>query len=401
MENHIRRIETYLWSQPERQRLIGLCARISGRPDVAEDLAQETLFLAWRHLEKLRDKEKQQQWIAGIARNVCLQWLRDQKQITHHQVAFDHSDKKGSDTWLTDIVADDFDLEVELERRELVTLLDRALALLPFETRQVLIKRYVDESPLAEIAEQLSTNTGTIAMRLQRGKLALRKILATDLQAEVEAYTGDVSETLNEWESTSLWCHRCGKHRLLGKKDAEQGLLYLKCPHCSSNDGVVSKNELSILKGIKSYKPAYTRLVRWCHSFYRQGLHVGEVPCDTCGRKITARITGADNIRELAWLNKDVPRWLPPDEGPLLAMICHHCSAVSCITLDGLVLALPEGRQFIRKHPQVHMLPTRSIEYNGRPALVSHFESILDSANFEVISDAVTFEVLNIHGGVQ
>jgi DNA-directed RNA polymerase specialized sigma24 family protein len=33
----------------ERARLVRLCARLTGNIDVAEDLAQETLFEAWRH----------------------------------------------------------------------------------------------------------------------------------------------------------------------------------------------------------------------------------------------------------------------------------------------------------------------------------------------------------------
>jgi len=94
--------------------------------------------------------------------------------------------------------------------------LERAMALLPEETRTILIKRYIEESPLAEFAGQLGTNTSTVAMRLQRGKLALRKVLTNDMQQEILTYqTGATAQT---WERTSLWCNLCGKHHLLGKK---------------------------------------------------------------------------------------------------------------------------------------------------------------------------------------
>ena len=46
---------------------------------------------------------------------------------------------------LEESLADTFDLEVELERQELIELLDRAMSLLPEDTRAALVKRYVDE----------------------------------------------------------------------------------------------------------------------------------------------------------------------------------------------------------------------------------------------------------------
>ena len=63
-------------SPQERTRLVRLCAAITGDREVAEDLAQETLFEAWRHLEGLRDPQKRSQWLTGIARNICRRWRR-------------------------------------------------------------------------------------------------------------------------------------------------------------------------------------------------------------------------------------------------------------------------------------------------------------------------------------
>src|SRR6266700_3068852 len=59
----------------ERARLVHLCATITGNGDVAEDMAQETLLEAWRHLHKLRDPERRAQCLTGIARNVCLRFF--------------------------------------------------------------------------------------------------------------------------------------------------------------------------------------------------------------------------------------------------------------------------------------------------------------------------------------
>lgn len=398
MEYQIGGIATNFLSSEERSRLVGLCRKLTGNSDVAEDLAQETLLLAWRNIEGLREPEKRAQWLAGIARNVSLRWLRQQGRDQAHSLLLPQDTEAGDAATLEELVADEFDLEIELERRELVTLLDRALALLPQETRALLVKRYVEESPLAEIAAQLDTNASTVAMRLQRGKLALRKVLTGEMREQLAAYQQAASE--QAWEQTSLWCHLCGKHRLLGRKQPERGLLYLKCPACSPGDEVLSKNEsIPVLKGIKSFKPAFARVSEWCHTYYRRGLRDGAVLCDGCGFSMPTRISRPEEIRELTWLSQDSPKWIGRQSERLVNMICPRCSSINCIALEGLVLSLPEGRAFQRTHTRIHLLPYRSIEFAGRPAVVTRFESITDTACFEVISDYETYEVLSIVGG--
>src|SRR5690348_10801534 len=178
MEQHILEATEQFVSPEERVRLVHLCAKITGERDAAEDLAQETLLEAWKHLNALRDQSRRAQWLNGVARNVCLRWIRSHQQ-DRAQLLDLPADQDASFPSLEDLLADDFDVEVELERKELVELLDRALALLPAETRTILVKRYVEESPLQEVADQLGLNVSATAMRLQRGKLALRRVLST------------------------------------------------------------------------------------------------------------------------------------------------------------------------------------------------------------------------------
>lgn len=398
MEQQIGGIAPDFLSPEERTRLVGLCRKLTGNQDVAEDLAQETLLLAWRGIEGLRDPVKRAQWIAGIARNVSLRWLRQHGRDLAHNIILPQNAEEQSPATLEELVADEFDLEIELERKELSNLLDRALALLPNETRDVLIKRYIEESPLAEIAEQLGTNASAVAMRLQRGKLALRKVLTSEMREEIALYEQAASAQV--WEQTPLWCNLCGRYRLLGHRQPEQGLLYLKCPACSPGDEVLSKNEsISLLKGIKSFKPAYTRLGEWCHTTYRQGLRAGSIACNLCGHTMLARISSPEEIQAILWLSQDSPKWLGRQSQRVVSMVCDHCSGINCITLEALVLFLPEGRAFMRTHPRIHLLPYRNIEFAGRSAIVTRFESVTETASFEVISDYETYEVLKIVGG--
>ncbi len=64
------------------------------------------------------------------------------------------------------------------------------------------------------------------------------------------------------------------------------------------------------------------------------------------------------------------------------------------------MLALPAGRRFWRAHPRLRLLPQRSIEAAGRPALVAGFESVTDAARFEAIVARDTYAVIDLHGAL-
>ncbi|HLG75992.1 MAG TPA: RNA polymerase sigma factor, partial [Ktedonobacteraceae bacterium] len=185
-------------SSTERTQLVHFCASIIGRVDVAEDLAQETLLEAWRHAGTLRDPERRSQWLFGIARNVCLRWLRKQGRDDAHLYQMASGQQEEHEEEIEQLLIDDYDIELDLERKELQELLDRALALLPPETRTALIQHYIDDSPLAEIAEQLGTTTNALAVRLQRGKLAMRRLLTQEMRPEFAAHR-QLSESTT-WE---------------------------------------------------------------------------------------------------------------------------------------------------------------------------------------------------------
>jgi hypothetical protein len=67
------------------------------------------------------------------------------------------------------------------------------------------------------------------------------------------------------------------------------------------------------------------------------------------------------------------------------------------MSLDGLVLALPEGRRFWRDYPRLRILPQREIEeVDGRPALVTRLTAVSSPAGLDVIVSRDNFRVLKI-----
>ncbi|BCL79069.1 RNA polymerase sigma factor [Ktedonobacteria bacterium brp13] len=289
------------------------------------------------------------------------------------------------------IFVDEFDLEVELERKELVELLERAMTLLPEETRTVLIKRDVEDSPLSQVAAQLGTTTSAVAMRLQRGKLALKRRLTTTLQQELALYALQAS-TSDVWEETPLWCSLCGQHRLRGKRNPGEGKLLLKCPVCD----VWSVNHLPALQGVKGYKPLYTRLAAWCNDYYQTALNNGRVPCTKCGRMLPVNFCFVEEIPPWAWQKEWVPSWYRETQDRLVSITCPACHSACNTPLDSLALTLPEGRSFLQGYPRVRTLPSQHVEAQGREAIITRFESITANATFTVVFDADTYRVLGI-----
>ena len=384
MEQQINNTSSSFISSQEWTRLVRLCATITGNKDVAEDLAQETMLEAWRHKYELRNLEKRTQWLSGIARNVCLRWLRTRGRDLAHLVNSETYTKQDTPT-LEETLVDDYDIEVELERKELIELLDRAMALLPSETRAILVKRYVEESPLAEVAAQLGTNTSAVAMRIQRGKLALRKVLMNEMSQEISPYS---TYTTNGWEETPIWCYHCGQHRLLGRRNSSEGELLLKCPKCSPGaDDWVSQNHIPVLQGIKGYKPLFSRLLLWCDNYYRNGLNNDTAFCPECGHPLSIHI-GTPPSWVAACMKNTHKR--------MVNILCTFCDSQSSTHLEGLVLALPEGRQFLQTYPRIRTLPRQHLETEGREAIITSFESITNNARFTVVSASDTYEVLHI-----
>jgi RNA polymerase sigma factor (sigma-70 family) len=387
----------YFVSPEERAHLVRLCAAITHDRDAAEDLAQETLLEAWRqqHASPLLDQTQRLPWLSGVARNMCLRWLRKhQRDVAHLIQPYESQQTRDTPSVeLEDVLAEDFDIEVELERKELVELLDRALALLPADTRSILIQRYVEETPLIEVAERLGTNAHAVAMRLQRGKLALRRVLTTTMHHEIAPYKPSV--LADKWEETPLWCYICGQHRLLGRRTASEGELLLKCPACSPGAAeVISTNRISQLQGIKGYKPLLTRLRDWCDRYYRTALNQRFIACQMCGHALSVSVSWFEDLPSWARREEDLPHCAWRNNERVVNTLCPSCEMSSIISLEGLVLSLPESRRFLQTSPRIRTLPRQQIEVDGRAALITRFESITTSATLTIVSAYDTYEVL-------
>jgi RNA polymerase sigma-70 factor (ECF subfamily) len=359
-----------LWREPERRRLVGLCAAVSGDRAAAEDLAQETLLEAWRNRHKLRDPAGADRWLAAIARNVCRRWART----------------RGRDAGVVPVGGQDelpagFDVEVELERAELVDLLDRALALLPPTTRDVLVHRYVHDSPHAEIAARLGVSEDAVSMRLSRGKLVLRAALATQLRDEASAYGLVVAE--DEWRETRVWCSSCGERKLQLRRD--DTVVAFRCPGCGPNSratevSLENRFFVDLVGDLIRPSAILARTSKWSRRYFAQL----DRSCTGCGRSVQIR----------RYVRDDVPRGQVSRHG--LFAECDACGVCVSCSAGGLALAAPEASRFRRRHARTKLLPLREGERSGTRAFVVRIQDSLSSAGVDVLLARDSLRLLDV-----
>jgi len=368
----------------EWSRLVRLCTQLSGSSEAAEDLAQETLYEAWRHRDRLHDPQGQARWHTAIARNVCLRWRTLHLRDTTHLLQPSSHDL-GEPGSLEQELADPADLEADVERSELADLLERALHLLPAPARQVLVARYVEELPYATIAAQMGLREGTVKVQALRARLAQRQVLTTQLREEAAAYDLVAPET-PQWQATRIWCPHCGQRYLEGKLDVAQGDFLLQCPSCVAEMGAYASytSMPSWFRGVSGFKPALNRVMRWVNTYYHPAPHHHSSPGTFCGWSRFLFFSPAESQTE------------PQDRTRGMLVCCAPCDQEGTMRLSNLVLYLPQAWQFWRDHPRLQLLEERLIEHQGRAALVTGFRSMTEPVQLEVVLAQETYEVLSI-----
>jgi RNA polymerase sigma-70 factor, ECF subfamily len=140
------------------QAVYGYAFRLSGSPQDAEDLTQQTFLTAHRKIDQLREPERIKSWLLTITRNLFLKQCRKKAPINW------------DNEWLDAIPEDSPALDGPYDIEQLQT----ALAELPEPQRLILLMFYFEELPYKEIAEQLDVPLGTVMSRLARAKQVLR-----------------------------------------------------------------------------------------------------------------------------------------------------------------------------------------------------------------------------------
>ena len=153
-------------------RLTALAGRLVGDAVEAEDLTQETLLQAYLGLDRLRDRERFSSWIYGIALNLAKMRLRSRRNGALPPLQMDAAR-------LAALVAADPSPAEVVEAREVWSLVESALEVLPAEQRRAVLLHYVDGLSCEEMAALLDEPAGTVRVRLHRARPRLRDRLSS------------------------------------------------------------------------------------------------------------------------------------------------------------------------------------------------------------------------------
>ena len=146
------------YSDPLYRHAVGM----TGSPDDAADILQNSFIKAYQHLGEVRGRFDA--WVFRIVANGCKDWL---KNIRRTHLSYEEDDQpSGYET-----------PEEELDRGELRGKLDTALAALPSSLREAFVMKHVEGRSYEEMAELLETSVGALKMRVHRAREALQKLL--------------------------------------------------------------------------------------------------------------------------------------------------------------------------------------------------------------------------------
>lgn len=137
----------------ERPRLYATCLRLTGRAELAEEMAQEALLIAWRKLPEFRGESRLSTWLHGIARLCCANAARRKGEVLVEDGLLEPTDPAVQALGL-------------LQREERERLIVEATAnLSPLEQEAVYL-RYVDGVPQDQITVILGLESASGARGL-------------------------------------------------------------------------------------------------------------------------------------------------------------------------------------------------------------------------------------------
>jgi RNA polymerase sigma-70 factor (ECF subfamily) len=161
-------------------KIYGLCLRMLGNPEDAEDVMQEVFIKAFQALPGFREEARFSTWLYRIAHNACLMRIRKKKLVTVSldrplDVEEGHIERDVTD-WSTDPRTD-------LMSEELSATLARHINELSPDNRIVFVLRDIHGLSTDDTASVLGLSVPAVKSRLHRARLYLRDRL-TDYMVE-------------------------------------------------------------------------------------------------------------------------------------------------------------------------------------------------------------------------
>jgi RNA polymerase sigma-70 factor, ECF subfamily len=169
----------YRLIQPYERRVYAAALAILRNEADAEDVAQEAVLKALKHIRQFRSESRFSTWLIQITINEARMRIRKRDaRMTEPMV--DHQDEEGN--YIPRDFADWRDIPSEtLERKEVRLQLGMALASLGEKYREVFVLRDMQHLSIEETAKVLGVSSASVKTRLLRARLMLRDLLTPGL----------------------------------------------------------------------------------------------------------------------------------------------------------------------------------------------------------------------------
>src|SRR5256714_5872113 len=160
-----------------RTRVFGMIYNMVHNEQDAWDLAQDSFVKAWRSIARFRGKSSFYTWLYRIVMNVTIDWLR-KKQVKGAGLEFDDAVQLREVNPASKTLPRAEALPHErMERNEIRTRIDQAIAQLSTEHRAVILMKEMEDMQYHEIAETLGCSIGTVMSRLFYARKKLQNLL--------------------------------------------------------------------------------------------------------------------------------------------------------------------------------------------------------------------------------
>lgn len=138
----------------------------------AQDVVQDAVLRALRYFDGYREGDARA-WLLAIVRNCCLTWQRRHRG--------DRLVVPFADEAVVERVSDSRETDALAIQRSERAMLERAIATLPTEFREVIVLREVEGLSYKEISDVVGVPMGTVMSRLARARKRLASALGLDV----------------------------------------------------------------------------------------------------------------------------------------------------------------------------------------------------------------------------
>jgi RNA polymerase sigma-70 factor (ECF subfamily) len=136
----------------------------------AEDITQDAFLKAWKHISRFKPGYSFKPWLFTIARNTALDYIKKKKSIAFSSIEGDEDEGSFAET-----IPDAGPLPNEIYAdKELGSMLDEAMKILPPEHRAVVVMHYREDMTFEEIAKIIKKPMNTVKSWHRRSLLKIR-----------------------------------------------------------------------------------------------------------------------------------------------------------------------------------------------------------------------------------